>query len=211
MNKGFMALIVIVAIVAAGFGVYSSYEKQYAKNNFSKQLETATVLPHTRSIANFALTDNKDKLYTNQNLQGHWSLLFFGFTNCGHICPTTMAELKKMTNILHKQNIKAPQIVLISVDPKRDTPQRLNQFVTGYDNSFIGLTGTMTKIDALAKNLNVLYLKFKPKNSDKEYDIDHSGTLLLLNPQGQLAALFSMPHKAKAMAHDFTLIQKYSS
>lgn len=210
MNKSLLSVVVIVAIVAVGVGIFSSHKAQQAKANYAQNMQTATVLPHGRDIADFALTDNKDQTYTNKNLLGHWTMFFFGFTNCGHICPTTMAELKGMDSLLQKEKIKVPQVVLVSVDPKRDTVKRLNAYVTGYNPSFMGLTGSQAKIDALAKDMNVLYLKIKPKKGEKNYDIDHSGTILLINPQGKLAALFSMPHKAKAMAHDFALIQKFS-
>ncbi len=210
MNKPLRAVISIVVILAIGFGAYSSYQRQQVRRNYPKQLITATVLPEARQLTNFNLTDNKNQSYTNQNLIGHWSMIFFGFTNCGYICPTTMAALKNMTVILQQRNIKAPQVIMISVDPQRDTVNRLNIYVSGYNPNFVGLTGLQEKIDLLAKNLNVLYIKTQIKNGDENYNIDHSGAILLINPAGKLSAIFSMPHNPNEMAHDFALIQKYS-
>jgi len=214
MNKNLVFVVAVIAVAAIGIGVFSNHKAQQAKANFSQNMQSATVLPHGRDIADFSLTSNKGQTYTSKNLLGHWTMLYFGFTNCGHICPTTMAELKNMTAQLQKEKIKAPQVIFVSVDPKRDTVKRLNAYVTGYNSTFMGLTGSQEKIDALAKGMNILYLKVQSKknakNHGKNYDIDHSGTVLLINPQGKLAALFSMPHKAKEMAHDFALIQKFS-
>lgn len=210
MKKKFIPAVILIAIVALFIGGYANYQKQQKELNYAQQLQTATVLPHTRDIAEFSLHDNKRQLFSNKDLLGHWSMVFFGFTNCGYVCPTTMAALKNMTVILQQKNIKAPQVILVSIDPKRDTIKKLNTYVTAYNSDFIGLTGTHKKINALAKDLNVLYLEVQPKANEENYDIDHSGAILLVNPQGKIAAIFSMPHQPEVMAHDFTLIQKYA-
>lgn len=208
MNKTLFSVTAIIALLAVGFGIYTNDQMQQARINYAQAMQTATVLPKARDIAAFSLIDNKNKIYTNQNLLGHWTMFFFGFTNCGYICPTTMAELKKMAELLEKEDIKPPKVVLVSIDPERDTIKRLNDYVTGYNPNFIGITGSQAKIDALAQNMNILHIKVNNNNNKKNYDIDHSGAILLIDPQGKLKAVFSMPHKAQQLAHDYALIQK---
>lgn len=214
MNKALLSTAIISAVIALGIGFYVGN----AKVNYNAKLETATVLAHPRDIDKFDLTDNLDKKFDNESLKGHWTLLFFGFTNCPHICPMTMAELKKAYEIMQQQKIPTPQVVLISIDPARDTIARLNTYVQGFNPHFMGATGSEVKIKNLTQNLHVLYMKVMKtmnKNQNKgntkeNYDIDHSGSIFLINPQGQWSAIFSMPHKAKQIAHDVGLIQKYA-
>ena len=210
MKKIWLPIITLVAVIAIVAGAYSSYQMQQVRKNYAERLQTATVLPQPRAISSFNLLDNKNQTYTNQNLVGHWTMFFFGFTNCGYICPTTMAALKSMTSMLQQENIAAPQVILVSVDPERDTLTQLNTYVTAFNPAFIGLTGSQDSVDALAKDLSVLYIKLQPKTSEETYDIDHSGAILLINPKGQLTAIFSMPHQPEQMAHDFALIEKYA-
>lgn len=120
-----------------------------------------------------------------------------------------MSTLNKVYSELKTAGVAEPQFIFVSVDPQRDTPARMKQYVKGFNKDFIGLTGTESEIARLTNNLNILFSKTATKtNGNAEaYNIDHSGTLMLINPQGQLAAFFSMPHEAKVIASDITSIR----
>ncbi|MEM1243957.1 MAG: SCO family protein [Pseudomonadota bacterium] len=203
LSRTLILLVLFLAVIIGAF-VYSMSNKQTVIHK-PMQLKNATVFPQPRAIAAFKLTDDLGQPFTNVNLEGHWTWMFFGFTNCPHICPTTMYELKKAYNLIADEKLAQPQIVFISIDPERDTTSRIHQYVTGFNKNFIGATGSKTALAKLTDDLKILYLK---TNQSKNYDIDHSGAIMLFNPQGRLTAIFSMPHDAVAMAQDYMTILK---
>ena len=211
MHKKLLSIILVVfgilAIFILYFGVHKNInpiiKKEIKINGF--------YLPKAVEIKKFSLIDNHGKLFNNNNLKNHWSFLFFGFTNCGFVCPTTLTELNKLYNSLKKQlpqNL-IPQIVFISVDPERDTVKRLNSYVTAFNKQFIGLRGDELKIEQLENEMHIVAIKNQAEGSKKNnYTIDHTAEILVINPKGQLQAYLSYPHKAEQMAKDYQLIIK---
>ena len=115
-------VVVLLAIVAGLFGLYVQAIKSSQKIDLTKL--NATVLNNPRQISDFKLTDNTGQTFTQDSLRGHWTMMFFGFTRCPSICPTTMAELSKTYKQFAKDNVKDfPQVVMVSIDPERDTPE----------------------------------------------------------------------------------------
>jgi protein SCO1 len=198
-------LVIMMALTSLGFGFQFGSTKN-STNLISTQI--ATVLPKPQEIIDFNLTDNLKHSFTKKNLLGHWTLMYFGFTSCPQICPTTMVELNKVYKKLAKNGLKEPEVLLVSIDPQRDTPARINNYVTSFNPQFKGATGSEAELTKLTNDLNVLYLKIQTKTNaaSGSYDIDHSGNIMVINPQGQLAAFFSMPHNAKYIAADMTKI-----
>ena len=145
-----------------------------------------------RQIALPELVKHDGQPFTNDDLKGHWTLVFFGYTRCPDICPMTMnvlAEAKK------KATAEFPQVVFVSVDPQRDTVEMLGDYVRYFDPEFTGVTGEENMIQALTLQTSVLYMKV-PGSSGKEDDylVDHSSSIILINPKGQLAAFLAAPH-----------------
>jgi protein SCO1/2 len=203
--------LIIATIFTFSIGVTLGHVKTPQNKSAAPQTQmSGTILPTPRALNAFTLTDDHNQPFTNQNLMGHWTFLFFGFTNCAHMCPMTMTTLKDMYGDLKQAKQSLPQVVLISIDPQRDTVQRLHQFVTAFDPAFQGARGSEAQIEALSQELSILYMKVKAagqtQQQAQDYQIDHSGTLLLINPKGQLYAIFSMPHDAKQIAKDFEMI-----
>jgi protein SCO1 len=177
----------------------------WADNKIPKT-QVGTVLSPARVIAPFELIDNKNKSFANAQLTGQWSLLFFGFTRCTMICPTTMQMLSQMYQQLEKDKAHPmPNVILVSVDPENDTPADMNKYVTSFNPKFIGLTGKPDEIQKFARQMMVLYMKIKQNGVET---IDHSGTLLLINPEGKLYTVFSAPHDPKIIAKDYQAITK---
>lgn len=199
-------IILIIGIVLLAFllGVWVQHNTKQTKN---MNVQAATVLTNPRQIESFTLVDDNGKPFTKQNLIGHWSLLFFGFTRCPDLCPTTLSMLNQAYNIMQHDRLNPmPQVVFISVDPEHDAVEGvIKRYLTSFNSAFIGATGEKEQLDQLTQNLSVLYMKVM--NSDNEhYMIDHSGTVLLINPQGDLAAIFSAPHQAATVAADVSKI-----
>ncbi len=186
--------IAAIALIAALFGAWV-YHNHYQLASAKPNLTTATVFTQPRIINSFQLIDAKNQPFSEQNLKGHWSLLFFGFSNCPDLCPTTLATLNQAYKKLAAQERNLPQVVFISVDPERDTPERLSEYLSSFNPHFLGATGLPTQVDQLTHDLSVLYTK----NGES---IDHSGTILIINPEGQFYGVFTMPHDANKIAAD---------
>lgn len=194
--------VIALAIGAILLGLWFGF-KSYSVAPTSAASDYTLFTP-ALDITPFQLTDSNDRPFTNLSLQGHWTLIYFGFTNCQSICPTTMTMLNNVYQILlQQQQNPMPDVVMITVDPDNDTPARMHDYVTSFNAHFQGVTGEKAQIDQLASNLNIVYTKVKTGNG---YTFDHSGAILLVDPSGRLIALFSPPLDAKSVAGDFTNI-----
>src|SRR5277367_1075145 len=166
------------------------------------ELATGTILAPSRKLADFSLTDQNGRNFGPANLRGHWSLLFFGYTNCPDFCPTTLTTLAAVQKRLRADNSPLPQVIFVSVDAKRDTPAQLAKFVPNFDPGFIGLTAAdQPTIEAFAKKLGVAVI-IQP-TADGNYTVDHSGALFVLNPDGRLTAILTGPFSVAALQGDF--------
>jgi len=168
------------------------------------------VLTTPQDMMNFQLTDNSGNPYSQANLKGHWTMMFFGFTNCGMVCPTTMAALNQMYKALQQElpDNQLPSVIMVSVDPERDTVARMNEYVNAFNPNFIGLRGEMPQIEALEKNLHLVSVKMQAGSGKNQYTINHSAEIMIFNPQGQLQALMAYPHKPDQMEQDYKTLLK---
>lgn len=168
-----------------------------------------TLLDTPREISPFALTGVDGMPFNNACLKNQWTFIFFGFTRCGSMCPTTMAELAKMQRMIQAQGINPiPHVVMISLDPTRDTQDKLKQYVTAFHPQFFGARGDESAIRSMTKELGIAYMTVTRRTSSQSTyeDIEHTGAIMLFNPQGQLVAFFTTPHQASSLAHDYGLL-----
>ena len=165
----------------------------------------ATVLNQPRDVQPFTLVDHTGKTFDNRALLGRWSFVFFGYTHCPDVCPTTLSVLNSVARKLesHKNQV---QFVFISIDPERDTPEKLGQFVSYFNGTFIGATGTDDAINALTRQLGVIYARVGENSGTDNYLMDHSASVLLFDPAGRFHAVFTPPLDATHMADDFKVI-----
>jgi len=197
---------VLLAFAALVTGIFVAQHMHSKKKIDSSQFH-GTLLQQPRQIEQFALVDINNATFDNQNLQGQWTMVFFGFTNCGYLCPTTMSELAKMYHFLEQKNVKPlPQVILISVDPDRDTIEKLKQYVTSFNPHFQGARGDDDAIKKMSHEMGIAYSKQPINGSNENYDVQHSGAIILFNPQGELVAFFTTPHKAELLAQDYQLL-----
>ncbi len=137
----------------------------------------------------FTLTAHDGTSKSLSDFQGKVVLIFFGFVNCPDVCPTTLLELGKVYNALSLREQERVQVLLISVDPERDTPELLQKYVTFFGPTFLGLTGAPEQIAEVAKKYGVFYQKSAIK-SPTEYNVDHTATVFALDPRGQLRLIY---------------------
>lgn len=192
----------LAAVFIVWYGVKPILEKN-APPIIMPEITTATILKPKNAVTNFSLTDTTNQPFTEKSLLGQWTLMFFGYAQCPEICPKTLITITE----LWKQVPKDLHFLFISLDPESDTVQILRDFLGRFNSEFRGLTGEAAVIQKLAKACGI-YSWQDPKVNDpsKPKMIDHSATLLLINPQGQLHAVFSPPYHPEIMAKDLKQI-----
>lgn len=193
--------IAIVAVVAIGTGAWLSFMMASPP----PITQTATVLPAPGELPEFSLLDQNSQPIGRDVFEGQWNLVFFGFTQCPDICPLTMQVLANAKQQLAADGHESlPRVVLVSVDPERDTPDIMGQYVSYFGDGILGITGELDEIRKLAGGLGIY---FEKSNMDGDnYSVDHSAVVLVINPRGQLHALFGAPHKSESYVHDLPII-----
>lgn len=164
-------------------------------------LSAGTLLQQPRMLPEFQLVDENGAAFTRAQLQGRWTLVFPGFTYCPDICPTTLGLLKNVESQLGETAEGRLQVVLFSVDPERDDPARLKEYVTFFSPSFRAATAHEPELRKMAQALGVAYAKV-PGATPESYTLDHSAALILINPDGALAAFFTAPLSVPALVAD---------
>lgn len=205
-----VGLTVFVLFLLAGLlaGIFIFQHWQAAK---TRDLLAGTYLTSARTLPNFEMQGIDAKPFTPEQLKGHWTWIFFGFTQCPQLCPTTMAKLAKSYHKLKQIGVSdLPQVVMITLDPKRDTLQKLKTYVQAFEPEFYGASGKSAVVKSLAANLGIAFAKVQAKESKATYTIEHSGAVLVINPEGQLQAYFSPPFTAKQLVHDHQIFIRKS-
>jgi len=160
---------------------------------------SAPSAPQTAAIGGpFRLTDQNGGTVTEQNLKGAPFLVFFGFTHCPEICPTTLFELSEILRKLGPDG-KRVRVVFITIDPERDTPAALKDYLSSFDPRMLALTGDPAEIAAVAKAYRVYYKKVP---LEQDYTIDHTAIVYLMDKEGRFVSPFSLKRTTEAAAAD---------
>lgn len=146
-----------------------------------------------RPIPEVQMISAKGENWGKADLQGQWNLLFFGYTFCPDICPTTMAELRQVSSGLPEDSRDQLQVTMVSVDPQRDTPEQMNSYLSFFNAGFTGATGQPSELAKLAQALSIAYIE--PDTSQDNYLVDHSGQVVIVDPQGRYAGFIRPPLK----------------
>lgn len=189
------------------------------------ETESAFVLPEAAAVEGLQLSHPTLGEFNIDSIKGKWSLFFFGYTRCPDVCPTELFMMSEMMKQIEKNpalEIEAPQVVFISLDPQRDTPEALQQYAGFYHPSFIGVTGEQSAVDQLSKSMGVYYQrvyhlngkildpasqKDVPEGLEDSYLVNHSASIFLINPRGELQAIHTPPHQPAVIIRDITSIQ----
>lgn len=164
------------------------------------------VFPEPRKLPAVELVDENGAGFTPQAFAGRWSFLYFGYTYCPDVCPLALIELTALAERLATERPEtAVAYYLVTVDPQRDTPERLREYVHYFDPAFHGLTGSLDAVSALAKATETVFF-VPPGQGPDHYVVSHSNNFVLLNPSGDIAAIFTSPHSPPQLAADFAAI-----
>jgi protein SCO1/2 len=193
--------IIILAIVAFAGGLLLARALMPSRVGLP-QTERATVLPSPAELPELLLLDQDGNPLGPDFFKGHWTIVFFGFTSCPDICPTTLATLSQMSRQLADlPPARQPRVLLITVDPERDDPPHLAAYVRFYDPAFLGATGTPDATTAAAAAFRVPYAKVNLPEGG--YTMDHGSGLFVVGPSGGIVAISSAPHEAAIIARDY--------
>lgn len=163
--------------------------------------EFATVLPGPIELPEFALEDQHGNVFSRARLNGHPSLVFFGFTHCPDICPLTLQKLAAVRRqLVERRDGEIPQIVFVSVDPERDTVERVAAYVGAFGAGLTGVRGTIEQVDRLAGALGAYHAR---PASGEGYDVEHSAAVFVIDAAGHYRAVFSAPITVDALVSDW--------
>jgi len=157
--------------------------------------ESYQPLPKSVTLTPFSLYDQNAQAVTQDSLKGHWSLVFFGYTYCPDVCPTTLAEINRAAKHINKDDL---QVVLVSVDPARDTAKQLKGYIEYFNPKFQAWSGEVSELEGLARQLHIFFQK---SGEGESYLMDHSSQVVLVNPKGEYQGYFTAPLNPDEMAN----------
>ncbi|WP_252177706.1 SCO family protein [Endozoicomonas sp. 4G] len=200
MNKTVLILVAIVAVIM-GLTFYK-YTNKPSLTLEQLQQKGAVVFDKPRTFTMNGIVDNKGQSFTKANLEGKWSLVFFGYTFCPDICPTTLGQLNQADKLLKQDNpeiAKKMHYVMVTVDPRRDTVEKLNGYVPHFNPDFVGVTGNQKNIHNLTVQMNVPYTPVIDPE-DEYYLVDHGANLIIINPRGDYHGFIRPPFDSDKLA-----------
>ena len=190
----------IVAVCAALAGAWLARQL----DSSGPQLASGTWLPQPRPLDEFSLVDHTGRPYSTDDLMGHPTLVFFGFTHCPDVCPTTLA---KLAQVRKSAAVPGLQVLLVSVDPERDTPAALERYVHAFDPEFVGVTGTPQDIEKVTSTFGVAVARTELPGGD--YTVDHSAAVFLLDDRARVVGVFTPPFDVARLAEDLRKAAPY--
>ena len=170
----------------------------------------ATVLPHPRVLPPFALQQSDGTELTPEELTGHWTVVFLGFTHCPDICPTTLGELAAAQKLWAAlPDATRPRVLLVSADPERDSPAHLGRYAHAFHPDTLAATAPIPQLQEFVRSLSLVFAKVPgPSGAADDYTIDHSAALILLDPQARMAGVIQPPYDVKTLAEDLAALTK---
>ena len=211
-------LLTLAALVAAGLGLWAS-QRLYAPATSAAAApavpatRAATVLPTPRSVPAFELQQSDGTPLTQDELKGHWTVVFLGFTHCPDICPTTLAQLsaaqKQWASI---PEARRPRVLFVSADPERDSPEQTGRYAQAFHPDTLAATAPVPQLERFARSLSLVFMKVPGASGEaNDYSIDHSAALVLLDPQGKLGGVIQPPFEIQAVTADLALLADTSA
>ena len=206
-----MMTTVALAAVLAGVWLAASDRENDSRARLLPD-RAITLFPDPKPLTGFALTDDKNRVFDLANLKGKWTFLFFGYTHCTDICPTTLAILARARDDIAKNTLGAEdvQFVFVSVDPQRDTASQLRQYVTYFHATFVGVTGDNAQIGNLAGQLGAAYeVSITP--GMENYPVYHTTAVYLVDPGARYHATFTPPLDADTISRRFKVVRELAA
>ena len=195
-----LASFLLIGIVAAGVFLFSK-PASFRGTIYAEPYPPAPEIELNRDNgASFKLSE----------LRGNVVLLFFGYTSCPDVCPTTMAELKQALDELDEDDAKQVQVLFVTVDPERDTPERVQEYVNHFNSDFIGLSGTEPELAEVWQDYGV-FRENVEGNSAAGYLVNHTARVTLIDRDGNLRLSYAFETPVDSIVHDLKLLFKEKS
>lgn len=200
-------LFILTAAVAAGLGLALSVAvfKPVLPAKPLPALSAAKVIDSPRALPPFQLQSASEPITADQ-LKGHWTVVFVGFTHCPDVCPTTLTDMARAQALWDAAGLKAkPRLLFVSIDPERDTPEKIAEYAAYFHKDTLTATAAEPQLTEFARSLGLVYMKVPQGDS---YTMDHSSTLVLLNPKAEFAGIIRPPLKPEAVGADLIALAK---
>jgi len=209
MNKKQLSVAVFALLMFAfmgmGVGYYASVDSARNNNPGIQGL----LWPDPKTLQTFTAVDENGNGFGLDQLIGKWSFLFFGYTHCPDVCPVTLGMFNQVLKQLKQEGRTGPeQMIFVSVDPARDTPPRLKEYVNYFNSNIIGVGGTDAQVKSLTSQLGIVYIA-EEKSPSGEYYVQHSASIFLVDPKGRLVSIFSPPFDAGNIVAHYRQIREF--
>lgn len=194
---------IVIAAFAAAIGLWLG--QRFLAAPAQPKLQNAVLYPSPRAIPDFHLTQTNGAPLTLDAWRGRWDIVYFGYSSCPDVCPTTLATFKSVWRDLQARGLTDKvRFNFISVDPQRDTPELLGKYVSYFNPDFVAATGSDDELTRLTHSLGLIYSRTTDANGTIE--VDHSGSAVIVDPDGKLIGLFRPPFDAPAVVSDMTML-----
>jgi protein SCO1/2 len=203
-------VLVLVAALAAALGLWAA-QRHFGSAAPTQwpQTQAVRLFSPPRELPDFSLRQSDGTALVPGELKGHWTLVFLGFTHCPDVCPTTLAEMaqaqKQWASIPEAMR---PRVLFVSVDPERDTPDRIGEYAHAFHKDTLAATADLPALERFAKSLSMVFAKVPPPDGipADQYSVDHSASMAVLDPQGRMAGLIQPPLDPKVIAADMAAL-----
>jgi protein SCO1/2 len=207
-------LLILIAAVAAALGLWAAqrYYGQAPQANWP-QTKAVRLFNPPRELPPFSLRQSDGTALVPGELKGHWTLVFLGFTHCPDVCPTTLAQMaqaQKQWAALPEAS--RPRVLFVSVDPERDTPDRIGEYAHAFHKDTLAATADIPALEGFARSLSMVFAKVPPPEGipANQYSVDHTASMAVLDPQGRMAGIVQPPLDPAAIAADMTVLTQAS-
>ena len=197
-------VIFILLILFSITGIFTYFQSLPSLLEKKPSLITGKILVRPMEIDNFELIDQNNEVFNKKSLEGGWTVLFFGYTNCPDVCPTTIYKLAEIKNGI-KEDLPSANFntVLVTLDPDRDSAERLDEYIGYFDETMLGVTGTYENIQSFTSSLSVFYQRI---NKEEGYDFNHTASIFVFDKDGSLFATMSPANTVGELESDFFTI-----
>ena len=197
-------IIFILLIFFSITGIFTYFQSLPSLLEKKPSLITGKILVRPMEIDNFELIDQNNEVFNKKSLEGGWTVLFFGYTNCPDVCPTTIYKLAEIKNGI-KEDLPSANFntVLVTLDPDRDSSERLDEYIGYFDETMLGVTGTYENIQSFTSSLSVFYQRI---NKEEGYDFNHTASIFVFDKDGSLFATMSPANTVGELESDFFTI-----
>ncbi|MGY0798361.1 SCO family protein [Lysobacter sp. A286] len=203
-------IIILVIAVAMGLGLWAS-QSYFSQSGSPSWPETRAVslFDPPRNLPDFSLRQSDGTQLVPGELKGHWTLVFLGFTHCPDVCPLTLTQMAQAQQQWESiPDAIRPRVLFISVDPERDTPDRIGEYANAFHRDTLAATADIPALENFARSLSLVFVKVAPEDGApaNQYSVDHSATMAVLDPQGRMAGVLQPPFEPNAIAADMAAL-----